>query len=133
MVRGWDSVPQSLFTSGLPWVWVGLDLVQWLGCRPVKQLLVWVRTPSLRADHFHSPRSCGLRLANHRCWLNTTSVCATGGEGVNSTVIPHCWDNPFYFASDPWRPGVEYHIFPILKANMPRISSYTWLFAKNTG
>ena len=48
---------------GLPWGWVVLDLVQWLGCRPGKQLLVsaWVRTPSLTADHFHSPRSCGLR------------------------------------------------------------------------
>ena len=117
MAGGWGSLPHSLFTSGLPWLWVVLDLVQWLGCRPVKQLLLsaWVRPPSLTADHFHSPRSCGLRLGNQRCWLNTTNVCATGGEGVNSKVISSCWDSPFYFASDPWRPGVEYHIFPILK------------------
>ena len=98
---GWG-LGQSTSLPSLPLVYLGvwcmgLDLVQWLGCRPVKQVLVsaWVRTPSLTADHFHSPRSCGLR-PNQRCWLNTTSVCATGGEGVNSTVISPCWDNPFY-------------------------------------
>ena len=32
---GWDSLPHPLFTSGLPWVMVGLGLVQWLVCRPV--------------------------------------------------------------------------------------------------
>ena len=47
-----------LFSLLLQVVGGGLGLIQWLGCRPLKQqqlVSAWVRTPSPTADHFHSP------------------------------------------------------------------------------